>query len=63
MRKNLTKAIRLNNEELSLFESYANAKGLTFSELCKSAIIEKIEDKINLKLAEEAYEEYLNDRR
>ena len=61
MRKNLTKAIRLNNEELSLFESYANAKGLTFSELCKSAIIEKIEDEIDLKLAEEAYEEYLND--
>ncbi|CAG9435574.1 type II toxin-antitoxin system RelB family antitoxin [Providencia alcalifaciens] len=63
MRKNLTKAIRLNNEELSLFESYANAKGLTFSELCKSAIIEKIEDDIDLKLAEEAYEEYLNDNK
>ncbi|CAG9437402.1 type II toxin-antitoxin system RelB family antitoxin [Providencia alcalifaciens] len=61
MRKNLTKAIRLNDEELSLFESYANAKGLTFSELCKSAIIEKIEDEIDLELAEIAYNEYLND--
>lgn len=61
MRKNLTKAIRLNNEELSLFESYASAKGLTFSELCKSAILEKIEDEIDLKLAEACYEEYLKD--
>lgn len=61
MRKNSTKAIRLNDEELNLFESYANAKGLTFSELCKSAVIEKIEDEIDLKLAEESYNEYLND--
>ncbi|HFE3207849.1 type II toxin-antitoxin system RelB family antitoxin [Providencia stuartii] len=61
MRKNSTKAIRLNDDELNLFESYANAKGLTFSELCKSAVIEKIEDEIDLKLAEESYQEYLND--
>ncbi|CQQ96587.1 Uncharacterised protein [Yersinia enterocolitica] len=61
MRKNSTKAIRLNDDELTLFESYANAKGLTFSELCKSAVIEKIEDEIDLKLAEESYNEYLND--
>ncbi|HAT5578996.1 TPA: hypothetical protein SMT61_003545 [Proteus mirabilis] len=61
MRKNSTKAIRLNDDELNLFESYANAKGLTFSELCKSAVIEKIEDEIDLKLAEESYQEYLSD--
>lgn len=61
MRKNSTKAIRLNDDELALFESYANAKGLTFSELCKSAVIEKIEDEIDLKLAEECYKEYLKD--
>ncbi|HHR5805699.1 TPA: DUF6290 family protein [Providencia alcalifaciens] len=34
MKKSI-KSIRLNNKELSFSEAYANAKGLTFSELCK----------------------------
>lgn len=62
MNKNLTKAIRLNDEDYTLFESYANAKGITFSELCKSAVREKIEDELDLKLASESYEEYLSDK-
>lgn len=62
MNRNLTKAIRLNNEDYTLFESYANAKGLTFSELCKSAVKEKIEDELDLKLANESYAEYLMDK-
>lgn len=62
MNRNLTKAIRLNNEDLSLFESYAKAKGLTFSELCKSAVREKIEDELDLKLANESYDDYLKDK-
>lgn len=62
MSKNLTKAIRLNDDDLTLFESYANAKGITFSELCKSAVREKIEDELDLKLANESYAEYLGDK-
>jgi hypothetical protein len=63
MNKNMTKAIRLNSNEYSLFESYANAKGLNFSELCKMAVMEKIEDEIDLRVAEESYDEYLNDKK
>lgn len=62
MNKNMTKAIRLNNEDFILFESYANAKGLTFSELCKSAVREKIEDELDLQLANESYEDFLRDK-
>lgn len=62
MNRNLTKAIRLNDEDFTLFESYASAKGLTFSELCKSAVREKIEDELDLKLANESYEDYLMDK-
>ncbi|OCQ54130.1 hypothetical protein Ppb6_00680 [Photorhabdus australis subsp. thailandensis] len=62
MNKNLTKAIRLNNEDFHLFESYANGKGITFSELCKSAVREKIEDELDLQLATESYEDYLSDK-
>lgn len=51
---------RINNEELYLFESNANAKVFTSSVLCKSAIVEKIEDDIDLKQAKESYEEYIN---
>lgn len=61
MSRNLTKAIRLNDEDCALFESYANAKGLTFSELCKSAVREKIEDELDLKLANQSYDDYLAD--
>lgn len=61
MSKNMTKALRLNDEDFNLFESYANAKGITFSELCKSAVREKIEDELDLKLANESYSEYLSD--
>ncbi|MDD9339833.1 MAG: DUF6290 family protein [Providencia heimbachae] len=62
MSKNLTKAVRISSEEAALFESYASAKGLSFSELCRSALMEKIEDELDLKVAQESYDEYLNDK-
>lgn len=63
MSKNMTKAIRLNDEDFNLFESYANAKGITFSELCKSAVREKIEDELDLQCANESYADYLSDKK
>ncbi len=62
MSKNLTKAIRLNDDDLTLFKSYANAKGITFSELCKSAVREKIDDELDLQCANESYADYLSDK-
>lgn len=62
MRKHLTRSIRLNDADNALFESYANAKGISFSELCKNAIREKIEDELDLKTANESYGDYLEDK-
>lgn len=61
MNKSITKAIRLTNEENEMFLAFANAQGLSFSELCKSAIMEKIEDLLDTKIADKSYQEYLKD--
>lgn len=61
MNKSVTKAIRLTSEENEIFLAFANAQGLSFSELCKSAIMEKIEDLLDTKIANQSYQEYLKD--
>lgn len=61
MNKSITKAIRLTSEENEMFLAFANAQGITFSELCKSAILERIEDLLDIELADKSYQEYLSD--
>lgn len=52
-------SIRLTEEEKRLASSYAKLHSLSLGEAFKRALFEKIEDEYDLKIAEEAYEEYL----
>ncbi|WP_243343267.1 DUF6290 family protein [Anaerococcus sp. AGMB09787] len=57
----IVKSIRFTSEEEKLINDYAKFANKTFSDVVKSAILEKLEDEYDLKLAEEAYQEYLKD--
>ena len=54
-------SMRLTEEERRLAESYAKIHSMSLAEAFKRALFEKIEDEYDLAIAEEAYEEYLND--
>lgn len=52
-------SLRLSPDEENLIREYASMMNLTVSELVRSSVLEQIEDKLDLELAEEAYEDYL----
>lgn len=54
-------SIRLTNEERNLAESYAKLYGLSLGEAFKKALFERIEDEYDIRIAEEAYAEYIKD--
>lgn len=54
-------SIRLSVEEKKLAESYAKLHAMSLGEAFKKALFEKIEDEYDVVVAEEAYEEYVND--
>lgn len=54
-------SIRLTAEEKSLAESYAKLHSLSVGEAFKRALFEKIEDEYDITLADEAYNEYLQE--
>ena len=56
-------SIRLTTEEKSLAESYARIHAISLGEAFKQALFEKIEDEYDLTVAQEAYDEYVNDGR
>lgn len=49
---------RLSKEDEQLILEYTKAKNISVSSLIRSAVIEKIEDEIDLKLYQEAMAEY-----
>lgn len=51
-------SIRLTPDERNLAESYARIHGISLSEAFRKALFEKIEDEFDLKIAEEAMQEY-----
>lgn len=53
--------IHLTKQENDLIESYAKSHNLSISEFFKNVVLEKIEDKIDVKLFNKAYTEHLND--
>lgn len=55
-------SIRLTEQEKALATSYAKLHSLSLGEAFKKALFEKIEDEYDLKVYEEAYEEYRNDK-
>ena len=56
-------SIRLTTEEENLAESYARIHAISLGEAFKQALFEKIEDEYDLTVAQEAYDEYVNDGR
>lgn len=56
-------SIRLTTEEKNLAESYARIHAISLGEAFKQALFEKIEDEYDLTVAQEAYDEYVNDSR
>lgn len=54
-------SIRLTAEEKSLAESYAKLHSLSVGEAFKRALFEKIEDEYDITVADEAYNEYLQE--
>lgn len=55
----MTLNIPLSQEEKNLIESYMKIHSLSLEEAFKNALIEKIEDEYDAKLADQAYKEYL----
>lgn len=56
-----TITIRMKDEEKNFISEYAEMHGLSLSDFIRSTLLEKIEDELDVKIAEEAYEEYLQD--
>ena len=53
-----TMTVRLSNDDKSLITSYAQTKGVSVSDLVREAILERIEDEIDLGLYRQAMEEF-----
>ena len=51
-------SLRMSQEEERLIKKYAEIWGLSVSELIRQAVMEKIEDEIDLELAQKALAEY-----
>lgn len=52
-------SLRLNEKEADLFRRYADIKGLSLSEMVRQAVLNQIEDEIDLQAYEKAYAAYL----
>lgn len=53
--------LRINDEENRLIRDYAKAKSITISELMRQAVLEKIEDEIDLEIYNKAMIEHKED--
>ena len=53
-------SIRLTEEEKKLAESYAKLHSISLGEAFKRALFERIEDEFDFIIAEDAYQEYLD---
>ena len=51
-------SLRLSDEEAELIKHYAAIKNLSVSDVVRTAILEKIEDEFDLKIALKALEEH-----
>ncbi len=54
-------SVRLNEEDEQLVRKYAKMHNISISDLFRSAVLELIEDEIDLKAYREAMEEYKQD--
>ena len=56
-------SIRLTAEEKALAESYVKLRSMSLEEAFKTALFKKIEDEYDIAVTDEAYDEYIKDRR
>ena len=56
-----TVTVRLNQKEEELFKGYSELSGQSISTLLKKALVTRIEDELDLKAYQEAYQDYLDD--
>ena len=54
-----TMTVRLSGEDKSLITRYAQIKGVSVSDLVREAILERIEDEIDMELYRQGMEEFL----
>ncbi len=52
-------SIRLSEEERTLAESYAKLHNVTLAEAFKRALFERIEEEYDIRVGEEAFDEYV----
>ncbi|MCI2068622.1 MAG: DUF6290 family protein [Bacilli bacterium] len=52
-------SIRMTDEEIKLAKDYAKLHGISLSQALKNALFEKIEDELDIQLADESYAKYL----
>lgn len=57
----MTISLRLNDSEAALMRNYAELKNISVSELVRTAVLEKIEDEIDLELYERAHQAFVAD--
>ncbi|MVB11637.1 hypothetical protein CAFE_23590 [Caprobacter fermentans] len=50
----MTISVRLNDEDTTLIQKYAELKGMSVSELVRQSVLERIEDEYDLKAYEKA---------
>ena len=53
-------SVQMSKEEMELINAYCKLRGLKVSTAMKDALLEKIEDELEIKWAEKCYEEYKN---
>ena len=54
----MTISLRLNEQDAALFRKYAEIKNITVSELVRQAVMERIEDELDLQAFEKAMAEH-----
>ena len=54
----MTISLRLSEQDAALFKKYAEIKNITVSELVRQAVMERIEDELDLQAFEKAMEEH-----
>ena len=57
----MTISLRLSEKESTLFKNYADMNGITVSELVRRAVLNQIEDELDLEAFNKAYAAYLAD--
>lgn len=54
-------SLRINDEDCEIIRAYADMNGMSMSELFRKAVMERIEDELDLKAYEDAMAEYRAD--